>query len=144
MSVKITVKQSIYIAVKPEMLWDFTQDYNQRSRWDDSILEAKMIQQGSARKIAIRAKGMLQFQLIYKLENRPHKSSLAMTEVKSIFIEGGGGSWKYEEKDNGTLWTQTNTLILRTPWSWLKNLIRKRLVKNTAESMLKVKQLLEQ
>jgi hypothetical protein len=28
-------------------------------------------------------------------------------------VSGGGGSWRYETRDGGTDWTQTNTIELR-------------------------------
>jgi hypothetical protein len=44
---------------------------------------------------------------------RPHLTSLVMSDLNSSWIRGGGGSWKYEENDQKTLWTQHNTLVLR-------------------------------
>lgn len=49
----------------------------------------------------------------YKLDDRPNKTSLAIQETNSKWIIGGGGAWTYEQKNGGTLWTQTNTLILQ-------------------------------
>ena len=51
--------------------------------------------------------------LVYKLYDRPHKTSLAATEIKSSLLESAGGSWTYEEQNGGTLWTQVNTLVFK-------------------------------
>jgi hypothetical protein len=36
-----------------------------------------------------------------------------MSDLNSFWVRGGGGSWKYQENDGKTLWTQHNTLVLR-------------------------------
>ncbi len=143
MSSNITIKHSIYIAASPDKVWDFSQDYKERYKWDSSILEAEVLQIQAHKIVRIRSKGGLNCLLKYKLEDRPNKSSLAMTEVKSIFIEGGGGSWKYEVQNQGTLWTQTNTLILKKHWRWLGKWLKMSLLKNTRNSMQKAKQMIE-
>ncbi|MGH2591930.1 MAG: SRPBCC family protein, partial [Anaerolineae bacterium] len=55
MSANVTVKESIWIAAPIETVWDYTQDYAQRHDWDDSILEAEVVQEEPARLIHIRA-----------------------------------------------------------------------------------------
>ena len=42
---------------------------------------------------------------VYKLDDRPHKTSLAATEIESPIIESAGGSWTYEDQSDKTLWT---------------------------------------
>ncbi len=101
--------------------------------WDKSILKAKVVQIKPVRIVDIKARGRLSTKLVYKLEDKPNKTSLAMTETRSVLIKGGGGSWKYEPKGQGTLWTQTNTLILKDGFFYalLRPIITIQLKRNT-------------
>ena len=84
MRVNVTVKESIWIAAPIETVWDYTQDYAHRRDWDDSILEAEVVQEEPARLVRIRAKGDLRFTAKYTLFRRPHKraSEKVGNEVK--------------------------------------------------------------
>jgi len=68
-----------------------------------------------------------------------------MVDVRSGWVSGGGGSWLYEEKDGGTLWTQTNTLSIKHPIVYwlLRPVLTWQLRKSTRRSMQKAKALLE-
>ena len=145
MSANVTVKESIWIAAPIEAVWDFTQNYAHRREWDDSILEAEVVQEEPARLVRIRAAGGVRFTAKYTLFRRPHKTSLAMVGVRSSWVSGGGGSWLYEEKDGGTLWTQTNTLSIKHPIVYwlLRPVLTWQLRKSTRRSMQKAKALLE-
>ena len=109
----LTIRESITIDAVPEVVWDFTQDYQQRTRWDKSIKAAAVIRNQSPRVVLIRASGGLSATLTYKLDDRPKKTTLSLTDVRSRVISGGGGSWQYVQQGDHTLWTQTNTLILK-------------------------------
>ena len=50
---------------------------------------------------------------VYKLDDRPNKTTLAAKEIQSPIIKSAGGSWKYEMQNDGTLWTQTNTIVFK-------------------------------
>ncbi len=83
---------------------------------------------------------------IYKLDDRPSKTTLAAKEITSSYIESGGGSWTYENLNNGTLWTQTNTLVFKNKF-WLRLLIPlyKLILNNQAKkAMRRAKKLIEQ
>jgi hypothetical protein len=58
-------------------------------------------------------RGGLACTFLYRQYERPQRTSLAMIDVDSRWIESGGGSWSYEPADGGTRWTQTNTLVLK-------------------------------
>lgn len=141
----ITIKQSIYIARPPDRVWDFTQDYSKRPGWDKTILEATVVQESPEKVVKIRAKGGLTAHFHYKQFDRPNKSSLAMTDIRSVAVIGGGGSWKYEPEGPGTRWTQTNTLILK-PGFWsrlIRPLVAYQLKQNTLLAMRQAKKWLE-
>jgi hypothetical protein len=141
----VNIKQTIYIDQPPEVVWDFTQDYSRRSLWDKSIIEANVIQHEPHRIIAIKIKGNSKMNFRYKLDDRPNKTTLAITDVHSIFIEGGGGSWQYLPSGNGTVWSRTDTLLLKNRlWIRLvKPLITFQVKRNTKLSMKLAKDLME-
>jgi hypothetical protein len=116
MGAKITVTESIHVRTTPELLFDLTQDYARRSHWDTSILEVEVLQTRPVPRVQSRAQGGLRAVFQYRQFDRPSRTSLAMEDVVSSWLEGGGGSWAYEARDGGTLWTQTNTLIVRDGW----------------------------
>ena len=110
----ITITHSVFINASPEKVWDFTQEYSKRASWDNTVVEAKVLQTDPHREVWLKLKGNSEMTFVYKLNDRPYKTSLVAKDVKSSFIIGGGGSWRYEPRDEGTLWTQTNTLVLKT------------------------------
>lgn len=143
---RITITHNIYINIKPDELWDFTQDYSKRSVWDKSITSAKVIKPDSPRVVDVFFSRNAKATLVYKLDSRPKKTTLVMTKVNSFFIKKGGGSWTYIAKDNGTIWTQTNALVLKENLLCFlfRGIIRTILLRNTKKAMNNVKQLMEQ
>jgi hypothetical protein len=96
-----------------EVVWDFTQDYENRTKWDSSVLEAVVVQTIPNRIVKLKMKGNTHMTFIYKLDDRPNKTSLVAREVESSMIESGGGSWTYEDESGATIWSQTNTIVLK-------------------------------
>ena len=68
-----------------------------------------------------------------------------MVETKSIIFKGGGGSWKYEKKENGTIWIQRNTLIFKNRFLYnlIGRLVKMMLIYDTRKAMRAVKEILE-
>lgn len=141
----VTVTESLWIERPPDVVWDFTQDYDRRAEWDPEVLSAEVIQSVPRRRIRIRGRGGLRGVLEYKLFDRPRRTSVALTEVRSLFVEGGGGSWTYEPKNAGTEWTQTNTVRLKNRLVfWLfASFARHNLERSTRLAMTNAKRLLE-
>ncbi|MCB9216460.1 MAG: SRPBCC family protein [Candidatus Kapaibacterium sp.] len=133
MSKGITIKEKIYIARSPEVVWDYTQDYSRRHLWDRSVISARVIQEEPVRVVEIRARGRMRARFQYKYGKRPHKTTLAMIQVESPFVVGGGGSWVYEPESEGTWWTQVNTLILKE--NLLVRLLRPMIVKQLRQGI---------
>jgi polyketide cyclase/dehydrase/lipid transport protein len=109
----ISVHVSLFIAKPREVVWDFTQTFENRTRWDSAVTKADIIQLTPVRIVRLKMKGNTLMTVVYKLDDRPNKTTLAATEVISPFIVSGGGSWVYEEMKDGTLWTQNNTIKLK-------------------------------
>jgi hypothetical protein len=113
-AVQITVRVQIVVPAEPEVVWDYTQDYACRANWDPGVRRARLVGAGPPRVAEIEGPG-LRCRLRYRVFERPRRTSLAMEDVRSALVVGGGGSWRYERAAGGTLWTQVNTLRLR-PW----------------------------
>ena len=109
----ITVQKSISITSSKEKVWSFTQDFSNRTLWDHTLIEYKIIQRKPKKSIWIRMKGGIQTTLNYKLCDKANKTSLKMDNTQSLIVKGGGGSWKYTESEGITTWIQTNTIELR-------------------------------
>ncbi len=116
---KIHWKNSIWIACSPAEIWDFTQDYSRRASWDRSVVQATVEQEHPVRIAHVLGKGGFDARFQYKQYERPVKTSLAMIDVRSSLVCGGGGSWSYAEEGAGTRWTLSNTLVLRDSW-WVR------------------------
>lgn len=114
----IHIRQSLFIRRPPETVWDFTQDYAVRGTWDPSVLHAEVLETVPKRLVRLKMKGRTVAVFQYKLDERPRRTTLAIIEIQSPIFLGGGGSWQYEAQDGGTLWTQSNTLVLK-PLPWL-------------------------
>ena len=145
MSLRITVSRSLFVARPPEAVWDFTQDYARRCAWDASILEAVVVAAQPAPRVRIRARGGLRAVLQYQKFDRPSQTSLLMEDVRSTVVAGGGGSWSYAAQGEGTLWTQTNSIVMRPGWwrALLAPLARGQLEASTRRSMEKARTILE-
>jgi hypothetical protein len=142
---KITIIESINIAASPEKVWDYTQDWKNRAQWDDSVVEVVSQMESPKKFVRAKFKGGMIFDIEYKLNERPKITSLAMVNGSSKMFVGGGGSWKYEGKDGGTEWIQTDTLVLSDNW-FLKlfaPLFKFSLQASTRKAMKKAKRLLE-
>jgi hypothetical protein len=140
MPTHVTITESVFVRAEPDVVWDFTQDFLRRARWDASVLEAEVLSETPQRRVRIRGVGGLRCVLEYKQFERPTRTSLAMVEVTgSRLIVGGGGSWSYERSGGATRWTQTNTLALGLgPLGRLMSpLVRRQLRRTTCKAMLK-------
>src|SRR5436309_3481372 len=108
---EITIKYSITISKPRGAVWDFTQDYSKRVSWDSAVLETSILQHEPQRIVKLKTKGRTTMTFMYKLDDKPNKTSLVAREIESPLIESAGGSWTYDEDHTGkTIWTQTNTI----------------------------------
>jgi Polyketide cyclase / dehydrase and lipid transport len=140
----ITVSESMEVACPPEDVFDYTQDYGRRTKWDRSVTENRILSE-SPRRIRIEVRGLGRFTVAYQLFRRPERTSAAFVDVESRWISGGGGSWNYERTAEGTRWTQTNTLELKRPrlLRFLATLIERNLRTAMRRSMAEARRILE-
>jgi hypothetical protein len=140
----ITVTESIVISASPDAVWDFTQDYDRRNLWDEFVKEAR-VEQESPRVVWIRSTGMT-CRFRYKLDDRPRKTSLRITDIEPGWgPTGGGGSWVYERDDRGTRWTNTGSLTVsnRLLYWMLKPFLAWYLRRSYRRAMRKAKAMIE-
>jgi hypothetical protein len=142
---KIICTTSVAIRASREDVWDYTQDYHKRMFWDLSVVETTIVQAFPNRIVTIRTSGSTTMTFVYKLDDRPNQTSLVATDIHSPFIESAAGSWKYEEHDGATIWTQTNSIVLkRSIFSLiLVPLFRYVFDMKTRKAMLRAKELIE-
>ncbi len=141
----ITIRHSIFISKPREQVWDYSQNYDNRTVWDNSVLEASVLQTTPNRIVKLKLKGNTLMTFTYKLDERPIKTSLVAKEIKSSIINRAGGYWIYEEIKDGTLWTQTNSIELKNKFiiKVLKPLIKLIFFRQTKLAMKKLKNILE-
>jgi hypothetical protein len=130
----VTVAESVHVALDPESVFDYTQDYAHRREWDSAVESAEVLSD-SPRRVRLSIKGVGRMTLVYQLFRRGERTSAAFVDVESWWVAGGGGSWAYEPDANGTRWTQTNTLELRHPR--LMGLLSPMIERNLRSSMRK-------
>lgn len=141
----IVVQQRIRIEAPPEVVWDFTQDYTRRLQWDPSLLSCEVLEREPRLRVAVRAPGALQCVFEYRLLERPHRTSVAMTEVRSALVAGGGGAWTYRADGGGTWWEVTNSITLKSRLAGLLlgPLIRWQLGRTTRVALQRAKRAIE-
>lgn len=110
---QIAIHQSILIHHSREVVWDFTQNYDLRTEWDRSVLQATVMQNSPNRMVKLKMKGNTTVTYLYKLDERPNRTTLAACDITSPFIKNLGGSWTYETHNGQTRWTQKGTIILK-------------------------------
>lgn len=140
----ITVSQSIFVRRSPIAVFDFTQDYDHRPRWDRFITDAEIVSSWP-RRIRVRVSGVGRYTVDYRLFRRGARTSARFVDVDSPWLAGGGGSWRYEAMDDGTLWTQTNTFELkrRRLLGWAMPLVRMALGRSMRRAMAEARRLME-
>ena len=141
----ITIRQSIHINKPREFVWDYTQNYDNRTLWDPAVRKATILQTSPNRVVKLRTKGNTTMTLIYKLDERPSKTTLVAQDISSPIIQSAGGFWTYHEQDGETLWEQSNTIILKNYFIFklLMPLYKWLLTFMTRKAMQKAKQKIE-
>ena len=141
----ITIKASILIHKSREIVWDYTQNYDHRTIWDSAVLEATVLQDTPNRIVKLKTRGKTTMTFIYKLDDRPNKTTLVAKDIISPLIVSAGGSWNYAEQNGGTLWSQTNTITFKSNFllNFLVPVYKRIFIFQTKKSMKKVKREIE-
>jgi len=143
---KVTIKEAIQIKKNRQLVWDYTQNWNNRSDWDAQVLEVLEVRSGPKKYVKAKFLGEHIWDINYQLIKEPEQTSLSMNNDTSKLILGGGGSWRYKSLGKDlTGWIQVNTIILPNNFFFrLFNPIFKYLISYmTRSSMKKAKKYIE-
>jgi hypothetical protein len=142
----ITIKHSILIHKPKSVVWDYTQNYSNRPVWDNSVLSTEVLHTTPNRMVRLKLKGKTSMTFVYKLDNRPNKTSLKGIDIESPYIIAAGGSWIYEEQNGITKWTRVDTIVLKDSLLMSLSIWLFKLILNfqTRKAMKKVKRILEE
>lgn len=110
---EFAIRHSILINKPREVVWDYTQNYANRTAWDNSVLTATVLQTTPNRIVKLKMTGGTTMTYVYKLDDRPNKTTLVARDVSSPIIESIGGAWTYDDHGRQTLWTQAGTVVLK-------------------------------
>jgi hypothetical protein len=144
----LKISASIDIRERPEIVFDYTQNYAHRLEWDTFLLEARLLppyfnaQKGAkAWCVAINGYGM---ETEYISFARPKVTAIRMTKGPYMFKEFSG-SWNFKEiSELTTTVVFTYSFSLRFPYNIFGFYIRKNLQKNVQQRLIDLKTHLEQ
>jgi ribosome-associated toxin RatA of RatAB toxin-antitoxin module len=141
----IKFSESVDIKGSPESIFDYTQDYKNRLKWDTFLVEARLLNNAIRPDKGVKAwcvaKNGLGMETQYVSFNRPKVTAIKMTKGPYMFRDFAA-SWTFAEKDpDMTRVTFTYTCDLRFPYNLITPIIQFVLRKNVKQRLkdLKVK-----
>lgn len=143
----IRIEESIIIEELPELVFDFTQDYGKRLRWDTFLKRADLMngasKTGKGVKAYCVARNGLAMVTEYITFNRPEVTAIKMTKGPFLF-KSFLGSWRFRLKSAG----KTEVIFLysftpRFPFVLLSGLIKRNLHKNVKQRLIDLKRSIE-
>lgn len=145
MGALLTMTESIEVARPPESVFGFTQDYRRRTEWDPTVLRAEVQPDADPPRVRVELAGGVSATFQYKLFRRPERTSMAIVDTRSWWMDGGGGSWEYEPIPGGTRWTATNSIVLRGgPVSWfVRPMLARRAASALRDAMVRARSIME-
>ena len=137
MSIKFS--ESIDIQGNPEAIFDYTQDYSNRLKWDTFLIEAYLLnnalQAGKGVKAWCVAKNGLGMETEYVSFNRPKVTAVKMTKGPYMFKEFAA-SWIFNPVNNEiTKVTFTYSFKLRFPYNLIPFIVKYTLRKNVKQRL---------
>jgi len=143
----IKFSEKININSIPEIIFDYTQDYDKRLCWDTFLKKTELINGAKKAEKGVRAycvaKNGLGMETEYVSFNRPKVTTVKMTQGPFLF-ETFLGSWTFIEFKPGiTKVTFLYSFTLRFPFSLLGYLIKRNLQRNVQKRMLDLKTCIE-
>lgn len=116
----IVIRHSVLVRAPMDLVYRFTQDYAIRPTWDASIRAATVLTESPSLQVRITMRGGHEATFVYKADRdstaesaRARATSVSMIDIRSWLLDSGGGSWRYEEQDGRTRWTQVMSLSLK-------------------------------
>jgi ribosome-associated toxin RatA of RatAB toxin-antitoxin module len=143
----IKFQETIIINKESEKVFDYTQDYQKRLKWDTFLKKAELINGATSADKGIKAycvaKNGLGMVTEYVTYNRPKVTAIKMTDGPFIF-KAFLGSWTFKEiSANKTEVIFLYSFTLRFPFSIMKNYMKKNLQKNVKQRLIDLKKNIE-
>jgi ribosome-associated toxin RatA of RatAB toxin-antitoxin module len=143
----IKFTEVIMINCSSETVFDYTQDYNNRLKWDTFLKQAELIEGAMAADRGVKAycvaKNGLGMETEYVTFNRPKVTAIKMTKGPYLF-KSFLGSWVFKEIDNITEVSFLYSFSLRFPFNLLDSFITSHLQKNVQQRLIDLKENIEQ
>ena len=132
--------ESIVIEGSPENIFDYTQDYSNRLKWDTFLIEAYLLgnatKAGKGVKAWCVAKNGLGMETEYVSFNRPKVTAIKMTRGPYMFRDFAA-SWTFKEESQGiTNVTFLYSLSLRFPFNLANHFIKLVLRRNVRQRLI--------
>ncbi len=139
----IKFSESIDIAAKAELVFDYTQDYDNRLKWDTFLTEAYLLNNAIAADKGVKAwcvsRNGLGMETQYVSFNRPKVTAIKMTKGPYMFKEFAA-SWTFKEEAIGiTRVTFLYSFSLRFPFNVAGLLIKRILQRNVKQRLVDLK-----
>ncbi len=139
----IKFTEQILINEKPEKVFDFTQDYNNRLKWDTFLKKADLIDGATIADKGVRAycvaKNGIGMVTEYVTYNRPKVTAVKMTKGPLMF-KSFLGSWTFKEISNDkTEVIFLYSFSLRFPFNILTKYIKNNLQTNVRQRLIDLK-----
>lgn len=143
----IKFTEKIKIEASAETIFDVTQDYAQRLRWDTFLKRAELIEgalhAGKGVKAYCVAKNGMGMVTEYVTFNRPKATAINMTKGPYLF-QSFLGSWNYKSlNENATEVIFLYAFSLRFPFNVMGTFIKNNLQKNVRQRLLDLKTYIE-
>lgn len=128
---RIRITEKIVINSSREVVFDFTQDYANRLKWDSFLKKAELMDGHAEAGVGVRAdcvaKNGLGMITEYVSFNRPEGTAVKMTKGPLIF-RSFAGSWKFTQLNNEqTLVSFIYSFELRWPFLLFQGKVNRRL-----------------
>lgn len=139
---------SIVINCSPDTAFDYTQDYNNRLRWDTFLKKAELMEGATLASRGVKAycvaRNGVGMVTEYVSFNRPKATAIRMTKGPYLF-QSFLGSWTFKDLGN----TQTEVIFLysfklRFPFSLFTPFIKRNLKTNVRQRLIDLKTNIEQ
>lgn len=135
----IKFSESIEVEGQPEVVFDYTQDYNHRLEWDTFLIEACLLGNAGEADRGVKAwcvaRNGLGMETEYVSFHRPRVTAIKMTKGPRMFASFAG-SWRFAEVAPGTTRvTFAYAFSLRFPHFLVSPVIRAILQRNVRQRL---------
>ncbi len=143
----IKFTEAILIEENAEKVFDFTQDYNKRLKWDSFLKRADLIEGATIADKGVKAycvaKNGIGMVTEYVTYNRPKVTAIKMTQGPFMF-KSFLGSWTFKElKNDKTEVIFLYSFSLRFPFGILTSFIKNTLQTNVKQRLIDLKNHIE-